>query len=207
MSKINNLKQYISNNQDEAEIGDLVLNFFNKEFTDADYFHLFRQERWKYGVYCPFCKSINIEKQPYSESNHLLKYLCLDCNKIFEDDSESPLSGSIIPLQIWLQCWYLSQYCDSLQYIADKLNLDLNIIMNMINKLKHLFQNETLIIKAKQQLTVKDKNMAAIEEEFKKFLILGNETGKQPSDTAEYRRQKNIKNHNHQNIKNKPNKF
>ncbi len=208
MSKINDLKQLVSNNSDDLEIGDLVLNFFSKEFKAEDYAHLFRQERWKEGIYCPFCQSNNIKKQPTSD-RHIFKYLCLDCNSLFEDDTGSPLSGSNIPLQIWLQCWYLSQYCNSLQYIAEKLHLDINIIINMLNGLQHLFKAETILLKNKDHNDELLNNRSSSqqiyhEEKFKKFLILGGDTGKQPLDTAEYRRQKNNKQNNKFN-QNKPN--
>jgi transposase-like protein len=207
MSKINNLKKHLSNNTDDSDIGDLILSFFHKEFSNEDYLHVLRQERWKFGIHCPFCQSGNITKQSVSE-NHVFKYLCLDCNAVFEDDTGSPLSSSTIPLQIWIQCWYLSQYCNSLQYIADKLNLDLNTIVTMLRGMQHLFQTEAVLLKTNDSINsvnseiLNKKNL--IEETFKKFLILGGDTGKQPLDTAEYRRQKTIK-HSNKDIKKKPN--
>ncbi|MGD0465534.1 MAG: hypothetical protein ABSA84_02440 [Gammaproteobacteria bacterium] len=207
MSKINNLKKHLSNNTDDSDIGDLILSFFHKEFSNEDYLHVLRQERWKFGIHCPFCQSGNITKQSVSE-NHVFKYLCLDCNAVFEDDTGSPLSSSTIPLQIWIQCWYLSQYCNSLQYIADKLNLDLNTIVTMLRGMQHLFQTEAILLKTNDSINsvnseiLNKKNL--IEETFKKFLLLGGDTGKQPLDTAEYRRQKTIK-HGNKDIKKKPN--
>lgn len=199
MSKINELKTRLSNVPDNAEIGDLVLNFFSKEFLDQDYAHLFRQERWKMGIYCPACHSNNIQKQS-TNAHHLFTYICLDCNNIFEDDTGSAVAGSSIPLSVWLQLWYLNQYCNSLQYIADKLNLDLNTIINMLQGLKQLFQQDSAILKKESNLSernnISSPNHIRQEERFKKFLILGGDSGKQPIDTAEYRRQKNIKKHN-----------
>ena len=204
MSKINNLKKHLSNNADDVDIGSLILSFFHKEFSNEDYLHVLRQERWKLGIHCPFCQSGNITKQSVA-NNHVFKYLCLDCNAVFEDDTGSPLSSSTIPLQIWIQCWYLSQYCNSLQYIADKLHLDVNVIINMLRGLQHLFQTEASILKTKDSVNslndeiLNQKHLT--EDTFKKFLILGGDTGNQPLDTAEYRRQKTIKHNN--NISNK----
>ena len=147
MSKLNNLKKQLTNITNDCDLTDLILNFFNKEFSSQDYLHLLRQERWKFGIYCPFCQSINIQKQPINEDENILRYLCLNCNSVFEDDTGSPLSGSGIPLHIWLQCWYLSQYCGSMQCIADRLNLDLGTIINMLHNMQNLFQAETLILK------------------------------------------------------------
>lgn len=202
MSKINDLKKQLSDVSDNAEIGDLVLNFFNKEFNTQDYMHLFRQERWKIGIYCPFCYSNNVKKLSTNSITHVFKYVCLDCDAVFADDTGSPLSGSNIPLQIWLQLWYLNQYCTSLQYIADKLNLDLNIVINMLHSMRQLFQQDQLLADKNNSLNevnnLSNKTTLHLEEKFKKFLILGGDTGKQPFDTAEYRRQKNIKNNNNQ---------
>ena len=207
MSKINNLKKHLSNNADDIDIGSLILNFFDKEFSQEDYLHVLRQERWKFGIHCPFCQSGNIKKQ-FTPEGRVFKYLCLDCNSIFEDDTGSPLSGSTIPLQLWIQCWYLSQYCNSLQYIADKLNLDLNTITNMLHSMQHLFQTDALILKTKDSKNFVNNEIlnkkSHIEEAFKKFIILGGDTGRQPIDTAEHRRQKDIK-HNNQTNKKKPN--
>ena len=79
-----------------------------------------------------------------NSENFYFKYICLDCNQVFGDESGTPLSGSVIPLQIWIQCWYLSQYCDSIQHIADKLNLDINIIINMVNRIHSLYKERFL---------------------------------------------------------------
>lgn len=200
MSKINELKTRLSDVSDNAEIGDLVLNFFSKEFIDQDYAHLFRQERWRMGLYCPACHSNNVKKQSTNSNNHLFTYICLDCNNIFEDDTGSDFAGSNIPLSVWLQLWYLNQYCNSLQYIADKLNLDLNTIINMLQSMKQLFQQDPALLKQKTNLNDKH-NMTSMhhlrqEEKFKKFVMFGGDSGKQPVDTAEYRRQKNIKENN-----------
>ena len=194
MSKINDLKKHIVGCINNSNLVDLILNFFHKEFKEQDYLHTLRQERWKFGVHCPFCQSANIQKQQNSTEFHA-QYLCLDCNEVFDDQTGTPLAGSSIPLQTWIHCWYLSQYCHSPQYIADKLNIDINILINMLHGMQNIFASDTVTAKLKNlPNSINTKlydNKKRNEAESKKNLFSQGDTSKQPTDTREYRRQKN----------------
>jgi len=106
-----------------------------------------RQERWRNKVRCLKCKSTNIKRLTEAEqkSKNNFRYQCEDCGECFNDDSETALEKGTPPLYSWMFCWYLLGCTNSMQYIANKLNLELSTVDMMVAHMQKLF-------KAKQPL-------------------------------------------------------
>jgi len=106
-----------------------------------------RQERWRKHVHCIKCKSKNVKRLAETEqqARNNYRYKCQDCGEMFSDDSDSAMEKGTPPLYSWMFCWYLLGCTNSLQYIANKLNLDVVTIDMMVAHMQKLF-------KAKQPL-------------------------------------------------------
>lgn len=158
-----------------------------------------RQERWQPNIHCPDCNSGNLKRltqiPPQTPYKH--RYRCLECGLVFNDDSGTPLEQNIPPLNIWMQCWYLLGCTESLTYIASRLNLDLTTVEYMAEQLR-------IIFKAKQPLTrfvdyeewsKQSQHLRAQlkEDLLKQYERLSADIAGVPKDTAEFRRQQNLR--------------
>lgn len=159
-----------------------------------------RDNRWKNDTFCPFCKSKNIVQlsleQQKSADN--FKYKCLDCESRFDDDSKTPIEAGVPPISVWMQCWYLLGCTNKLEVIADKLNLELHVVEEMVASLQKSF-------KAKQPTISNEKqnNWAQYKEVFQKRIaqviaekkneLYGGDIVNQARDTAEERKHKERK--------------
>jgi len=159
---------------------------------------MLRTERWPNAITCPTCTSLLIKKlkKVKAGTSYKYEYQCLSCGETFLDDSGTCMEGGALPIQIWMQCWYLAGCTNSITYIASKLGLEERVVKQMVNQLQKLFQADkpftrTLEFKdwAKQaqHLEKKIKGMMKKKKDLMEGLDVG---GTQPSDTAEYRRQK-----------------
>jgi len=103
-----------------------------------------RQERWRNKVRCIKCGSKNIKRLPEADqkSKEIFRYKCLDCEDCFNDDSETELEKGTPPLYSWMFCWYLLGCTSSMQYIANKLNLDISTIEMMVSHMQKLFKSK-----------------------------------------------------------------
>lgn len=158
-----------------------------------------RQERWSEEIRCPNCKSVNLRQLPQipPTSAHNHRYRCLECSHTFNDDSDTPFDKGVPPLNIWMQCWYLMGCTDSLNYISAKLNLDLSLIEYMAQQLKKLFNSQKPLTKFlgfeewnKQSQHLRDQLK---EDLMKQYERLNANVATAPKDTAEFRRQQNIR--------------
>lgn len=157
-----------------------------------------RQERWGKEVKCPACGSTDIKKLSAKQQKtaYIYRYQCNSCNEKFNDDSDTAMESGVPALYTWMMCWYLYGCTNSLQYIATKLGIDVATVELMIEYMQKLF-------KAKQPLTNfltfdewslrygKSYQQAMQQNLNKKEVLFKGDTAKTPTDTAEYRRQKN----------------
>lgn len=158
-----------------------------------------RHERWPENIQCPNCKSKRLKRlpqtPPHSPDNH--RYQCLDCATTFNDDSDTPFEKGIPPLNIWMQCWYLMGCTDSLNYIAAKLNLDIALVEFMTRELKKIFNAQKPLTRfldfeewSKQSVRLREQLK---EDLLKQYERLNANVATAPKDTAEFRRQQNIR--------------
>lgn len=168
------------------------------------------------GIVCSRCDSKEIRYTAefrYKSTDCRHKYHCLNCNHEFNlatsntegsDDSGKHEDAIFeLPIETWIQCWYLSGCTSSLTYIAAKLNLDLNTIEHMIRELQKIFKVDkpaTGVHKYKEwrkQFGAMQKKLAA-QIKIKHELYQGYSASKE-HDTAEKRR---VDQRRNQNIKN-----
>lgn len=170
-----------------------------KHLGDPECYETVRQERMQPNFHCPDCHSGNLKRlmQLPSQSPNKHRYQCQDCGLVFNDDTGTPLEKNVPPLNIWMQCWYLMGCTESLTYIASKLNLDLATVEMMVEQLR-------LIFKAHKPLTrfiayeEWHKQSAHLRNQLKEELLkqyerLSADIAGVPKDTAEFRRQQNLR--------------
>jgi transposase-like protein len=183
----------------KEEFPELRFSKIKQHLGDPECHETVRQERWHINLHCTACSSLNLKRIPQipskSPNNH--RYRCLDCGHEFSDDSESPLERGTPPLQVWMQCWYLLGCTDSLMYIATKLGLELAVIESMVRQLQKIFN-------AKKPLThflsfeEWSEQTAALRHQLqddlqKQYEHLNANIATLPKDTAEFRRQQNLR--------------
>jgi len=183
--------------QPKTEQPDARFATIQANLSEAECYQTIREERWNDAVYCPYCFATKIERLPPSTqcSAYNFRYLCLACNSRFNDDSRTPFETKIHLIEIWMQCWFLLGCTNSIDYIAAKLNLDLDQVKFMISELKQAFNaNQPLTKLMSYELWHQahaDKISSRIQNEIlgKQELLQG-ETTKIPQDTAMVRRNK-----------------
>lgn len=158
-----------------------------------------RQERWHINIHCPSCRSTNLKRlaqiPPKSPHNH--RYRCQDCETEFNDDTGTPMERGAPPLNVWMQCWYLMGCTDSLAYIASKLNLDLGMVEHMVQQLQKTFHAQRPLTRFtghaewSRQADALRKQLK--EELLKQYERLSGDVATAPKDTAEFRRQQNLR--------------
>lgn len=164
---------------------------------DAESSETLRQERWHGTVNCIYCASKHIKRlskqEQKSEYNH--KYLCLDCGKTFNDDSNTKIEIGVPPLNAWMLCWYLIGCSTSLQYISSRLGLSMATIEMMVSHMRKLFNTEQPLQHmlsfedwaAQNSIKYKPVLEAAIA---KQTVLYGMDIAGVAKDTGEYRRMK-----------------
>jgi transposase-like protein len=161
--------------------------------TTNDY-QTIHEKRYQDFMRCPFCSSMNIKQlAPNIKSlKNNFHYLCVACNSRFNNYSETSIGIDILPLQVWLKCWYLFSRASSSQSIATAFGLNISTVEAMINKLQKIFHSKQPITfltydewteQHGQSYGTKVRNQVLVKE-----ALLG-ETERQPNDTAEMRRQ------------------
>jgi len=156
-----------------------------------------RQERWASKIKCPFCKSTKTRKLAEEKkiNKKVFKYKCETCKEFFNPETNTDLEDTTPPISDWMLCWYLYGCTNSLEYIASKLGVDIDVIEQMIGQMKDLFGADKPLSKfttfdewaAKQGR--KHKSILA-EAKTKLEVLFQGDTAKVPHDTAELRRQR-----------------
>lgn len=96
-----------------------------------------RELRWSNEIFCPWCNSNNIVKNG-REKEHpgCQKYHCKDCNKYFDDLTNTIFSGHHQPLSVWILCLYFMGLNISNFQIAKELDLCESDVQDMTTKLR-----------------------------------------------------------------------
>jgi len=97
----------------------------------------FREIRWAEGLYCLKCGSKSVSNNgKVTNHPHVHKYICTDCNKCFNDKTDTVFSGSHQLLKIWLMLLYFMGLNLSNKQIAQELNLVLKTCQEMSKRLR-----------------------------------------------------------------------
>jgi transposase-like protein len=104
---------------------------------DAKCFESVRQMRWAEGVSCSECKSKQVNKRGFDETQQQRqRYQCKDCQKNFEDLSGTIFAGHHQPLRTWILCLYLMGLNLSNNQIAKELDLNKDDVQQMASQLR-----------------------------------------------------------------------
>lgn len=104
---------------------------------DKKCFDIIRSKRWENGVRCVQCNSDSICCNGHHKSQpHRQLYKCKDCEKYFDDLTDSIFMGSHLPLKAWITAIYLLGLNLSASQIAKELEVDLTTSQSMCAKLR-----------------------------------------------------------------------
>ena len=184
------LKKLVSQPKEKAP--DKRFYSVNKNINEETINETIKQERWSTSLYCPECESTNVTKimDAPGKAN---KYKCNSCGHVFSDSTGAPFDGSSIPLQTWIECWYLFGLTTSMEYIAHKLDLDVHVVRLMIQQLQKIFKVEQPLTKLLSKDNEDDsfylKEIVA-QIKAKQDEILGGPAVTQAKDLNEHRKMK-----------------
>ena len=91
---------------------------------DAKCYQMVRDLRWPSGVCCPDCESEHVVKNGHDTTEVCRqRYRCHDCNRCFDDLTNTVFAGHHQPLRIWMLCFYFMGLNLSNRQIAAELDL------------------------------------------------------------------------------------
>jgi len=72
---------------------------------DAKCYEMVRELRWPQGVRCPHCASGQVVKNGHDTPEVCRqRYRCRDCDRCFDDLTDTIFAGHHQPLRIWMLC-------------------------------------------------------------------------------------------------------
>ncbi len=116
----------------------LDIKFVNSFSYETLFMDIFRSIRWANGVYCPRCKSFNVNKKGFIDKGYpqgkIRKFKCNDCNHAFNDFSGTFFENSKMPISV-LSYIIFNMYVMSVADIAEQTGYSRNTIYNVIKKI------------------------------------------------------------------------
>jgi len=104
---------------------------------DAKCYEMVRELRWPQGVRCPHCANAQVVKNGHDTTEVCRqRYRCRDCDRCFDDLTDTVFAGHHQPLRIWMLCSYLMGLNLSNQQIATELDLSQTQAQEMATKLR-----------------------------------------------------------------------
>lgn len=96
-----------------------------------------RELRWAEGVKCPRCGSYAHRRHGHhNSSENRLRYQCKDCQRYYDDLSQTIFEGHHQPLKVWILCLYLMSLNLSNAQIARELGLSEGDLHEMASLLR-----------------------------------------------------------------------
>src|ERR687894_1930196 len=93
--------------------------------------------RWPDGVPCPFCESRHVIKRGFDDTEPARqRYECHDCDKRFDDLTDTIFAGHHQPLKVWVLCLYFMGLNLSNEQIAHELSINESDIQQMTAHLR-----------------------------------------------------------------------
>ena len=100
-------------------------------------YEIIRHRRWPEKVKCPWCDSESITKQGRADNEKAKqRYQCKECQKQFDDLTNTIFSGQHQPLKVWVLCLYFMGLNLSNKQIAQELNLNRSDVQKMTEQLR-----------------------------------------------------------------------
>jgi len=91
---------------------------------DEKCYAMVRDLRWPQGVCCPHCQSKQVVKNGHDTTEICRqRYCCRDCDRCFDDLTNTVFAGHHQPLRIWMLCSYFMGLNLSNKQIAAELGL------------------------------------------------------------------------------------
>jgi transposase-like protein len=104
---------------------------------DAKCYAMVRELRWPDGVCCPHCEGREVVKNGHDTTEPCRqRYRCSDCERCFDDLTETVFAGHHQPLRIWMLCSYFMGLNLSNQQIASELKLSVTQAHRMTMQLR-----------------------------------------------------------------------
>jgi transposase-like protein len=78
-----------------------------KLIDDVQCYQTVRELRWPDGVTCPSCASQHVIRRGFDDTEPARqRYECHDCDKRFDDLTNTIFAGHHQPLKVWILCLY-----------------------------------------------------------------------------------------------------
>jgi transposase-like protein len=92
---------------------------------DVQCYQTVRELRWPDGITCPCCASQHIIKRGFDDTESARqRYECHDCDKRFDDLTDTIFAGHHQPLKVWVLCLYFMGLNLSNEQIAHELSIN-----------------------------------------------------------------------------------
>jgi transposase-like protein len=105
---------------------------------DVQCYQTVRELRWPDGVACPSCESQHLIKRGFDDTEPARqRYACHNCDRRFDDLTDTIYAGHHQPLRIWILCSYLMSLNLSNAHIAQELDLNKDAAHHMTTQLRH----------------------------------------------------------------------
>jgi transposase-like protein len=96
-----------------------------KLIDDVQCYQTVRELRWPDGVACPSCESKEVIKRGFDDTEPARqRYECHNCDKRFDDLTDTIFARHHQPLKVWILCLYFMGLNLSNEQIAHELSLN-----------------------------------------------------------------------------------
>ena len=104
---------------------------------DVQCYQTVRELRWPDGIECPSCQSTQVIKRGFDDTEPARqRYECHDCDKRFDDLTDTIFAGHHQPLKVWILCLYFRGLHRSNDHIAHGLDVDRSAVHQMTTQLR-----------------------------------------------------------------------
>src|SRR5262245_39255400 len=116
---------------------------------DAQCYQTVRELRWPDGITCPSCASQHVIKRGFDDTEPARqRYECHDCDKRFDDLTDTIFAGHHQPLKVWILCLYFMGLNLSNEQIAHELALNSSDVQQMTAQLRDGVVKKTRVAKS-----------------------------------------------------------
>ena len=104
---------------------------------DVQCYQTVRELRWPDGLECPACKSKQVIKRGFDDTDPARqRYECTDCHTRFDDLTYTIFAGHHQPLKVWVLCLYFMGLNVSNEQIAQELAVNSSDVQQMTTQLR-----------------------------------------------------------------------
>jgi transposase-like protein len=113
---------------------------------DVQCYQTVRELRWPDGVACPSCESKQVIKRGFDDTEPARqRYACHDCDRRFDDLTDTIFAGHHQPLKVWVLCLYFMGLNLSNEQIGQELALNSSDVQQMTAQLRNGIIKKTAI--------------------------------------------------------------